>query len=181
MLKLKNYLIVALLCAVAVLAFGLEPIARSVNEALRHGTLTGAEKCMSYSSGQLLSEDAAQTTCVSTFQTRLYHNDHATGRAGPRLNGATVAWGGTLENKSSDHVTTWIRISVSIFDDEGEKQEVSAETKIWIDPLDKADFQVDLLSLEAETLQNFEFCDLDDEEPKSCMGWGVTDVMGLRL
>lgn len=179
--KVKNYLIGGLVCLVAALAFGIEPVQRVINEAARKGTLKGVESCIEYSSSDLLSMEAVRVVCTKAFQKRLYHNDHATGRAGPRLTQGTVGWGGTLENKTPDHVTTWIRISVSIFDTEGAEQEYFAEMPIWIDPMDETAFTVELPDLKREQLEDIEFCENDELNPKACVGWGVIDVMGLTI
>lgn len=178
---LKNYVIVGLLGLVAALVIGIEPVQRTINEATRKGTLKGVESCMDYSDSELLSDDAIRTTCVSTFQKRLFRQDHATGRAGPRMIEGSLGWGGTLENKTPDHVTTWVKISVSIFDEEGKENEHFTETSIWIDPLGKTEFRVNLPDVEAEQIEVFKFCDLDDAEPKACFTWGVADVMGLTV
>lgn len=179
--KLKNYLIVGLLIFTAALIIGVEPVQKVVNETTQKGTLKGIESCMSYSSSDLLSDRAIRATCVRTFQKHLYHNDHAIGRAGPRMNQRSVGWGGTLENKTPDHVTTWVKIAVGIFDDEGNEKEYFAETSIWIDPLDEAEFSVDLPDVKQEQFESFEFCDHDDPAPKSCVTWGITEVMGVSI
>jgi len=178
---LKNYLIGALICLVAALAYGIEPVQRMVNEAVNRGTLRGVEKCMDYSKSELLSKDAVKASCIEAFQKRLYLPDLATGKAGPRADWGKVGWEGVLENKTSDHVTTWIQIGVSIYDKDGKEQEVFAETPIWIDPMGEAKFQVELPDLKPEQLDAIEFCELDDQAPKACMAWGVSDMMGLTI
>lgn len=179
--KVKNYLIGGLMCLVAALVFGVKPVQREINEAMRRGTVGGVESCMAYSRSELLSIDAVKATCVRNFQKNLYNSDNATGRAGPRLDLGTVSWGGRLENKTPDHVTTWVRLSVSIFDEDGSEQEFTAETSIWIDPLGEAEFKVEIPELQSEQLEDKDFCDHDDPEPTGCMAWGVTDVMGLSI
>lgn len=72
-------------------------------------------------------------------------------------------------------------ISVSIYNKEGKEQEVSAETPIWIDPLNEADFRVEFPDLESKKLENLGSCDHEDAAPTECISWGVTDVMGLAL
>lgn len=178
---MKNYLIFGLLVLVAALVIGIEPVQRTINEATRKGTLKGIESCMDYSNSELLSEDAIRKTCVSTFQKRLFRQNHATGRAGPRMIEGSLGWGGTLENKTPDDVTTWIKISVSIFDEEGKENEHFTDTQIWIDPLGEVEFSVDLPDVEHGDFENFEFCDRDDPEPKACVTWGVTEVMGVTV
>lgn len=179
--QLKNYLIVGLLIIIAALVIGIEPVQRVINEATRKGTLSGIENCMSYSSSDLLSELAVRATCVRTFQKHLNHNDHATGRAGPRMNQQTIGWEGTLENKTADHVTTWVKISVGVFDAEGNEQEFFSETPIWIDPLDEAEFSVDLPDVKHEQFESFEFCEHDDPAPKACVTWSVVGIMGVTI
>lgn len=179
--SMKNYLIGGLICLVAALAFGIEPVQRVINEATNQGTLRGVEKCMDYSKSELLSQDAVKATCVQAFHNRLYLPDLAMGQAGPRIEQGKVSWGGILENKTTDYVTTWIRIAVTIFDADGTKQEVFAETPIWIAPLNDAEFLIELPDLKREQFDDIEFCDHDDEAPKSCMGWGITDVKGLTI
>lgn len=178
---MKNYLIVGLICVVAALAFGFKPVQRVINEAANRGTLSGAETCMGYLTGELLSRDGVKTTCVQAFHSPLYIPELATGQAGPRFDQGKVSWAGTLENKTPDHVTTWIRIYVTIFDADGTKQEVLAETPIWIEPLDEAEFRVELPDLESKQFDDIAFCEKDDKAPKACMGWGVSDVMGLAI
>lgn len=78
-------------------------------------------------------------------------------------------------------MTTWVRIFVSIYDTDGNEQKVFAETPIWIAPLGEANFRVDLPEHEHEQLENIEFCKHDDLVPKSCVTWGVIDVMGLTI
>ncbi|WP_247742470.1 MULTISPECIES: hypothetical protein [unclassified Ruegeria] len=136
---------------------------------------------MSYSESELLSSEAIKATCVSAFQKRLFRGEYATGLAGPNITKGTVAWGGVLENKTPDHVTTWVQISVSIFDGEGVEKEHSAETSIWIDPLGEAEFEVELPDLEPAQFESIEFCERDNSEPSECMAWGVIDVMGLSI
>lgn len=178
---MKNFVIVGLLCLVAALVFGIEPVQRVINEATRQGTLKGVETCMNYSRSELLSEEVVRAKCARTFQKPLYSNDYATGRAGPRTDRRTVGWGGTLENKTDDHVTTWVRISVSIFDTDGTEQEFLAETPIWIDPLGKAEFNVELPELESERLKDTAFCEHEDLAPKACITWGVVGVRGVTI
>lgn len=178
---MKNYLIGGLICLVAALVFGVDPVQRVINEVTNRGTLKGVERCMDYTKSELLSQDVVRATCVQSFHNRLYIPDLATGKAGPRIDQGEVGWGGTLENKTPDHVTTWIRIAVTIFDAEGTKQEVFAETPIWIDPLGEAEFRVELPDLEREQFDHIAFCDEDDEAPKACMQWGVPGVMGLAI
>jgi hypothetical protein len=115
------------------------------------------------------------------FQKALYSNDHATGKAGPRVDQQAVSWGGLLENKTHDHVTTWIRLTVGIFDAEGIEQSFSAETLIWIDPLDQAAFRVELPDVSAEQLDSLEFCASEDAALKSCVSWGISEMKGLSL
>lgn len=179
--SLKNYLIVGLLGLVVALVLGVEPVQRVFNEATQRGTLKGVENFMGYSSSDLLSEEAVRATCVTAFQKPLYRGDHATGRAGPRFEQRRVAWGGNLENKTADHVTTWVKITVSVFDAEGEEQEFVADTSIWIDPLDDAEFLVELPETAPAQFEELDFCDLEDPAPKNCMSWGVTEVKGLSI
>ncbi len=178
---MKNYLIIGLLCLVAALIVGIEPVQRVINEAMNRGTLRGVETCMDYTGSELVSGDAIKATCVQAFQKRLYSNDYATGRAGPRVGQRSVDWGGVLENKTPDHVTTWVEISVSIYDADGIEQEHIIETPIWIDPLDETEFRVELPEVEPEQFEGIEFCDYEDEAPTGCMTWGVIGVMGLEI
>lgn len=178
---LKNYLIAGLIGVVAALTIGVEPVQRFMNEAANSGTLRGVEKCMQYSKSELLSQDAIKASCVEAFHKRLYLQDLASGKAGPRVDQGIVSWEGILENKTADHVTTWIQIGVSIYDKDGKEQEVFAETPIWIDPMGEAKFQVEFPDLKPEQLEAIEFCDLDDQSPKACMAWGVSDLMGLTI
>ena len=136
---------------------------------------------MGYSKSELISQEAVKATCVQTFQNQLYIPDLATGRAGPRMEKGRLGWGGTLENKTPDHVTTWIQIAVTIFDADGTKHEVLAETATWIDPLGETEFQVELPEFEREQFDQIKFCDLDNQTPKACMSWVVTDVKGLAI
>lgn len=177
----KNFIIGGLLCLVAFLVIGVEPLQRFVNETTSKGTLRGVESCLSYSSSELLSTEAVRSTCVLVFQKPLYADDHATGKAGPRIDQWSVSWAGLLENKTHDHVTTWIRLSVGIFDAEGNEHAFSAETPIWIDPLAQTEFRVELPDVNAEQFDNLEFCESEDAAPKSCISWGITEVMGLSL
>jgi hypothetical protein len=177
----KNFIIGVLLCLVAGLVIGVEPLHRFFNEATSRGTLRGVETCLSYSSSELLSTETVRSTCVLAFQKPLYDNDLATGRAGPRTDQQTVSWGGLLENKTPDHVTTWIRLSVRIFDEEGNEEVFSAETPIWIDPLGQAEFGVGLPDVNPEQFDNLDFCERDDAAPTSCISWGITEMMGLSL
>lgn len=179
---MKNYLIAGLICLVAAMAFGIEPVQRAINETTNRGTLRGVETCMDYSKSALLSQDAVKAACVQSFQNRLYAApDSEIGQAGPRIDKERGGWGGTLENKTSDHVTTWIRIVVTIFEADGTKQEVFAETPIWINPLGEAEFWVELPDTKLDQFDGMDFCEIGDKAPKSCMGWGVIDMMGLAI
>ncbi len=80
-----------------------------------------------------------------------------------------MSWGGTLQNKTPDHVTAWMRLAVSICDADGTEKEFSADTPIWIAPLDEAEFSLELPDLDREQLDNIKFCDHDNLAPTSCM------------
>jgi hypothetical protein len=179
--QLKNYLIGGLICLVAALTIGVEPVQRFMNEATSSGTLRGVEKCVDYSKSELLSQDAIKASCVQSFHKRLYLADLATGKAGPRVEEGIVNWEGNLENKTADHVTTWVQVGVSIFDKDGKEQKAFAETPIWIDPMGEASFQVEFPDLKPEQLEGTDWCDLEDQAPKECFSWGITDVMGLTI
>jgi hypothetical protein len=178
---MKNYIITGLSFVVVALLVGGEPIQRTMNEALYRGSLRGAEECVSYSSGRLLSPEAVRTSCVSKFEKQLFGSDYATGRAGPRLDKQIVAWGGELENKSADHVTTSIRVTVIIFDKDGKETEFSGGTSIWIDPMSHSDFRVKLSGLEREMLEDINFCEDEVENPTQCMRWSISEVKGLSI
>ncbi|WP_342070559.1 hypothetical protein [Yoonia algicola] len=178
---MKNYIIGGLLCVVAALAFGIEPVQRVFNEAANQGTLRGVETCLSYTGSALLSDEVVKATCVNAFQERVYGKDMASGKAAPQMNQASVSWVGVLDNDTADYVTTWIQITVKIFDEEGNEEEFVADTSIWIDPMADAEFTVQLPDLEREQFDNIDWCDLDSEAPKACMSWGITDLMGLSI
>jgi hypothetical protein len=178
---LKNYLIGGLICLVAALAFGIEPVQRMVNEAANRGTLRGMERCVEYSKSELVSQEAVKASCAQSFDERLYLPDLATGKAGPRVDQGMVLLEGLLQNKTADHVTTWVQISVNIFDAEGKEQKAFAETPLWIDPMGEAKFQVEFPDLKPEQLDPVKGCDLDDQAPKACFSWGITDVKGLAI
>ena len=179
--ELKNYLIGALICLVAALTIGVEPVNRFLNEAINRGTLRGVERCMDYSKSELLSKKAIKASCVQIFQKELYLPDAASGQAGPRNDKQVVGWGGRLENKTADHVTTWIRVVVIVFDAEGRETESFAETPIWIDPMGEAEFHVEFPELDAKHLASIDFCDEGEEKPKTCKAWAVAEVKGLSI
>ena len=178
---MKNYFIGGLVCLVAALVIGVEPVQRFANETANRGTLRGVETCLSYSKSELLSPEAVRSTCIQAFHKPLYSNDHATGKAGPFVEQQAIFWSGFLDNKTPDHVTTWIKVSVGIFDAAGDEQEFHGETSIWIDPLDQAEFKVALPEVEREQFDDLEFCELETPSPKNCMSWGITEMMGLSL
>ncbi|WP_039019409.1 hypothetical protein [Halocynthiibacter namhaensis] len=178
---MKNYVIGGLLCLLGLALTGFTPLQRFINEMMRQGTLVGMSACVNYSDNDLLSQDAIRTGCAGRFQKPLFHSDYATGRAGPRVEGSIVSWGGTLRNKQSDHVTTWLRLSVSIYDAEGDEQEVFVDTPIWIEPLGEADFMVELPEVERDQIDDITFCKHEDTDPKACLTWGVVEIMGLSI
>ena len=178
---MKNYLIVGLIGLVAALTIGVEPVQRFMNEAVNRGTVRGVENCMSYAKSELLSQDAVKASCVEAFHERLDLPDLASGEAGPRLDQGKMTWEGVLQNKTADYVITWILISVIVSDAEGKKQEVLAETSIWIDPMGKADFQVELPNLKPEQFHAIDFCDPDVQTPKACMVWELVHVKGVSI
>jgi hypothetical protein len=136
---------------------------------------------MEHAKTELVSQDAVKASCAQLFHERLYLPDVATGKAGPWIDQGMVGWEGLLQNKTTNHVTTWIKVSVSIYDANGKEQESFAETPIWIAPMGEAKFRVELLDLKPEQLNSLKFCDLDDANPEACMAWGVVDVMGLSI
>ena len=178
---MNKYLIAGLAIVIVAMAIGIEPLTKFKNEITNYGSLTGVETCMSYSSSELLSAEVIKATCVASFQKTLYENDHATGKAGPRAQQQSVYWGGTLANKTADHVTTWVRISVFVYDAEGDEEEHLAETEIWIEPRGEAEFRVELPEIGLEEIDGIVFCEREDIVPVSCMTWGVTDIKGLTI
>lgn len=103
------------------------------------------------------------------------------GKGGPQFDQEKVNFAGTLANKTPDHVTTWIGISATVYDAEGTKQEVLAETPIWIAPMGEADFLLELPDLKREQFDDIKFCELDDKAPKACVVWDMTEVKGLAI
>lgn len=177
----KNLLIVLLGCLVLGLATGFEPIKRTVNEALYRGSLKGVENCIGYTRSELVSEQATRDGCTTRFQKPLYDSNLAMGTAGPRTDDASVKWVGTLENRTPDRVTTWIEIAVKIFDSEGNEDEYTGQTQIWIDPQNEAEFLVEMPDLNPKALDELEFCDDETTSPKACMAWGIVGLMGLTI
>ncbi|NVO56846.1 hypothetical protein HW561_13715 [Rhodobacteraceae bacterium B1Z28] len=178
---MKNYLIGGCICLLGILIIGIEPLQRAINDSMNRGTLKGAETCISYSSSELLSTETIRSTCVNAFQMPLFDHDHATGRAGPWMEPGVAGWEGILENKMPDFVTTWVQISVSIYDPGGVEQEYFAETSIWIDPQDEAEFRMKIPALKREQIEGIEFCENDNPAPKACMEWGVKRILGLSI
>jgi hypothetical protein len=179
--KIKNYLIGGLLCIVLMLAFGIKPVQRVMNEAVKRGTVNAVEICLDYTRGELLSEEAAKVVCASNFQKRLLGSEYAFGRAGPRLVLDELRWGGTLRNDSVDHVTTWVQIAVYVYDENGSEQKILADTQIWLEPMGETEFEVEISDLTEEQINDLDFCDLDMPNPKSCFSWGVVSVKGLSI
>ena len=88
---------------------------------------------------------------------------------------------GSLENKKTSHVTTWVALSFLTFDADGKESEFSNDTFLWIEPRSATEFSVVLPDLEPEKVRDMKFCDHDDESPKSCMSWGVMEIRGLEI
>lgn len=178
---MKNWTIMGLLGLVVVLIVGFEPVQRTVNETLNGGTVRGVERCMDYSSSQLLSDQAIRRSCADTFQARLFNGEYATGRAGPWMDQGRIGWSGNLRNQTSGHITTWIRVAVWVYDEEGNETEWTAETPIWIEPLGDADFTVELNEVDRDTFDDLSFCELEALSPSNCMAWTVVEVKGLAI
>lgn len=177
----KNYVIVGLTCLIAAMIIGVQPVQRAINEAFYRGTLTGVDKCISYSDTQLISSEAMRAACVSLFQRSLFSDEHAKGRAGPGYTEEGVIWVGNLENNTPDHVTTWIRLAVTIYDAKGIEEKFMGDTSVWVDPLGDSDFRVDLPDLTRDMVDATEFCERDAPSPMSCMRWGIVEVKGLSI
>lgn len=160
---------------------GFKPVQRTINEAVNRGTLTGVENCIAYSESQLISSEATRSACIRSFEKNLFSGEHASGRAGPTFTDQSVSWVGKLENKTPDHVTTWIGLSVIVYDAEGNEKEFLGDTSVWIDPLGETDFRVDLPELTRDMVDASEFCELDAASPTSCMSWGIVEVKGLSI
>lgn len=178
---MKNYIIAGLVCAVAALSFGIESIQKIVNEAANHGRLKGVDRCLAYTNSELLSPDAVRSSCVATFQKRYFVVGMAGGKAGPRPEREGASWSGSLDNETSNYVTTWIEITVSVFDQAGEETTFVADTSVWIDPMDTVDFAVQLVDATWDDFENTEFCDLEASERTNCMAWTISDLMGLAI
>ncbi len=177
---MKNYLIAGLVCIIVMLIIGIEPVMRFANEAINRGTLRGVERCIAYEQSALLSKEAVKSLCVHAFQRQLYLPELASGKAGPRTLQGLVRWEGRLENKTPDHVTTWVKVAIIIFDDEGKEQESFAETSIWIDPTSDAELELEFPDLKPDQFDDLEFCG-DDSAPKKCFGWSIAAVKGLKI
>lgn len=177
---LKNYLIAGLGCLIAMLIIGVEPVIRFTNEAINRGTLRGVERCMDYEQSAPLSKEAVKTFCAQSFQIQMYLPELASGKAGPRVEQDSVRWEGRLENKTADHVATWVKIVVVIFDKDGKEQESYAETPIWIDPTGEAEFTLEYPDLKPDQFDDLEFCG-DNNTPKKCFAWSIAEVKGLKI
>jgi hypothetical protein len=178
---LKGYLIGALISLVAIFCLEIEPVLQILNEVANKGRLRGVNWCIVYGKGTLLSEEALRAGCVQSLQKRLYLPNLASGKAELTVEEGEVGWGGMLENKTPDHITTWMQIVVIIFDADGKKQEVFAETPIWIDPLGVSEIRVAIPDLKPEQFEALDVCEDDEETPKACFSWAITDVMGLSI
>ncbi len=178
---MKKLAILAAVCAAAYLIIDFPKVQQTANEALRDGTLKGVEACVEYSKSELVSAETTRNACSARFQNPLYNNDFATGRAGPAFEAGAVLLKGSLENKETSHVTTWVALSFSIFDAEGKESEFPADIFIWIEPRSSTEFSVALPDLEPEKVRDLKFCDLDDENRKSCMSWGMKGIQGIEI
>lgn len=168
-------------CGAAYLLYDWQSVKLAVNEALHAGTLKGVENCVAYSKSDLMSAEATRYVCIDNFQKNLYDGDLATGRAGPDDYSGRVNLSGSLENKTSDFVTTWVQLYLKLYDATGTEKEFQAETYIWIEPHSTADFSVELLNLKPDGVETTMFCDVDDTSPKSCMRWGVAKIKGIEI
>ncbi len=178
---MKNFIILICLCAAAYILYDLQSVKLALNKSLRDGTLQGVENCVAYSRSELVSVETTRNVCVENFHIELFDGDFATGRAGPKDMSGEAGWAGTLENKTAGHVTTWVRVSVSLFDADGKEKEYEANTYVWIEPQSSTNFQVGLSELAPSELKSVEFCDRDDGSPKSCVSWGIVRIKGIKI
>jgi len=178
---MNKFIVLACVGGAAYLLYDLQSVKQTANEALRAGTLKGVETCVAYSKSDLVSAETTRNVCIESFQKVLYNSDLATGRAGPRVASGSVSLGGSLENKTPDFVTTWVKVSFALYDSSGKEKEFLADTYIWIEPRSSADFSVELPELKPDDVQSVEFCDHDDDTPKSCMSWGIVKMKGIEF
>lgn len=178
---MKNYLLAGMACIIAAMAMGIDPVLRFVNETSNRGTLKGVENCIEYEQSELISEESVKALCVQKFHRPLYLQELATGKAGLRAEGDAVSLEGKLENKTPNHVTTWVKLLIFIIDDEGKEKEVFAETSIWIDPTSEAEFKLEFPDLAPKEFENLAHCEEENSAPMSCFGWSIAEIMGLAI
>lgn len=178
---MNKFLALAAMCGAAYLLYDFQSVKQLANETLRDGKFTGVEACVAYSESDLVSAQTTRNACSERFQKRLFDGDFATGRAGPKTRSGSVYLEGSLENKLSNHVTTWVELSFYIFDLDGKESKFYTDTYVWIEPRASYEFSVALPDISAEDVRDLEFCDHDDESPKSCMSWGVRGIKGVEL
>ncbi|PHO03021.1 hypothetical protein CSC82_13940 [Rhodobacteraceae bacterium 4F10] len=178
---MKTLAVLAALCAAAYLIFDFTKVQQTANEVLRDGTLQGVEACVDYTESDLITTETTRNACSARFQKRLSSGDFATGRAGPSLKGDRVLLEGSLENKKTSHVTTWVALRFYTFDADGKESTFSTDTSLWIEPRSTTEFSVVLPDLEPKKIRDLEFCHHEDEKPKSCMSWGVIEIQGIKI
>ncbi|MDP2492580.1 hypothetical protein Q8W25_01075 [Shimia thalassica] len=178
---MKTFVSLVAVCATAYLIFDFPKLQQTANEVLRDGTLQGVEVCVANSESALVTVETTRNACSARFQKNLYSIEFATGRAGPSVQAGKVLLEGSLENKKTSHVTTWIALSFYTFDADGKKSEFVTDTFLWIEPSSATELSVTLPDLEPEQVRDMKFCDHEDESPKSCMGWGVMEIRGIEI
>ena len=178
---MKIGLIIAAIFGGWLLINGVTPIKRTVNEFANMGVLEGVERCLEYSSSELVSPETVRDLCTQKFRKPIYDGDAATGRAGPREIGGTVYLVGTINNKLPNFITTWVQFEFSIYDDIGSERAIRTASVFWIEPLSSSDFQVELPDIKSADFAGFEFCPHDESEKKRCIAWGTPRIEGIKL
>ncbi|MCK0139268.1 hypothetical protein [Aliiroseovarius sp. F47248L] len=176
-IRLKNYVILALACALALSLSGFKPILQAYNSSVRHGTLSGVVKCVELSSSDLISSEATKKVCASKHEVDIRPVD-LNGRGGPRKDKLDVTMVASLQNKHQDTIFTWVELKLGVKDEIGTESFYSAQSRIWVEPDTTYEFKAILEGLKPEDFGEMPHCN-DASEQNSCWSWGVALARGV--
>ncbi len=161
---------------------GLSMKSGSVLEYLAEGSLRGLNACLSNSSSIALANDQIRNVCASKHAVNLNRRMSIEGLGAPQESTrGRFIFAGSIINTNANYLVTFVQVSLTVYDDQGESSTHEAFGNVWATPFEETPVELPFSRQLSEEILQVSWCDKDtsEDELTSCRTWEITQVAGV--